>query len=216
MILSIPFSGFYESIHDSQIESALFNGVFTDYLTGCDNNDNLSNRAYDSMNWRELRLEYCRAYVDYMAGEFEINMQFESLSSPREYNFVTDRIFVTIPDNEFLRLYSETNKQIFEKNIKDNFTSRDGFISFYSNNLSEWPINPLEFDNNEAACLFEAWIISNYDDFELSDFEWRFIESKSYNGFFDELIYKHCENKRLFTIHNYLNERLCRDFSARG
>ena len=206
MILSIPFSGFYDSIHDSQIDNALWQGVFTDYATGCNNNDNLSNLAFDSINWHDLRLDYSREYVEFMAFEYDLKIEFESLKIPTFYNFETDRIFVNMPDNEFLRIYNETDKSIFEKNIKDNFTSRDGFISFYSNDINEWSENPLDYDCNEAMCLFEAWLIDNHE-FVLDEFEWRFIESNYCDGFYDELIYKHCENKRLFKIHDYLNKR---------
>lgn len=206
MILSIPFSGFYESIHDSQIDNELWQNVFTDYRTGCDNNDNLSNRAFDSINWHDLWIEYSREYVDFMAHEYDLKIEFESLSSPREYNFVTDRIFVNMPDCEFLRIYNEIDKKVFADCIKSHFTSYDGFISFYSNDINEWPENPLDYDCNEAMCLFEAWLIDNHE-FDLNDFELRFIESNYCDGFYHELIYKHCENKRLFKIHDYLNKR---------
>lgn len=209
MIVKIPFSGFYESIHNSQLDHELWHSVFTDYATGCTNNDKLSNYAYDVIDWSELFIDYSQRYVEFFAHEFKLDIKFESLSSPREYNFITDRIFCTISDNELTRLYAETDKKVFAECIKETFTSYDGFRSFYSNDLNDWPIDPLEFDHNEAACLLAAWL-KQYHDFDLSEFEWRFIENESCNGYFYELIYQYCKNERLFKIHDYLNTRAAR------
>jgi hypothetical protein len=93
MIIQIPFSGFYNSIHNSNIEYELDNGVFTDHATGRINNDRLSELAYDAINRRELYLDYAREYVDNFNCEFGLNLEFESMKSPKEYNFSTGRIF---------------------------------------------------------------------------------------------------------------------------
>ena len=206
MLIQIPFSGFYESIHNSQIDNELNYGVFTDHATGCTNNDKLSQLAFDSMDWRKLFIEYAQEYTKYFAHKFNLNIEFESLSSPKKYNFSTDRIFVTIPDSDLLKMYAEVDRSLFAENIKKTFTSYDGFSSFYSNDIHDWSTNPLEFDHNEATCLFESWLIDKHE-FDLNDFEWCFIESASSNGFYYELIYKHCEDKRLFTVCDYLNKR---------
>ena len=53
-----------------------------------------------------------------------------------------------------------------------------------------------------------AWLSdnNNFDDGD-NDYEWCYIENANANGFFYELIHKHCPDKRLFKIHDYLNER---------
>ena len=64
------------------------------------------------------------------------------VSSPREYNFTTDRIFkqVKITEQDYYKLVGflsgkkELAKQVFE----NHFTSYDGFTSFYSNKLDYW------------------------------------------------------------------------------
>ena len=207
MIIQIPFSGFYNSIHDEQLDYELNNGLFTDYATGCNNNDNLSNHAYDAMNWRELHLDYSREYAEDFASQFELKIKFESLSSPREYNFTTDRIFCTIDDSEVMRLWHETKPEIMTNQVKTMFTSYDGFCSHYSSDFNEWGASPLEYDHNELYCLLLAWVSTNYDAGKLENVEYSFIDYKRGDGFFYELLYKHCNNKRLFTIHEYLNKR---------
>lgn len=207
MIIQLPFSGFYESIHNSQIDYILWESVFTDYATGCNNNDNLSNLAYDAIKWRELFNDYAKQYAEHFAHEFELKIEFESLSSPREYNFSTDRIFCTIDDNEIMRIWRETKPAAMIDQVKKMFTSYDGFNSFYSNDFNEWANSPLEYDHNELYCLLLAWLNSNHN-FELSDFEYSFIDSMSGNGEIEELIFKNCAiANRLNSIHYYLNKR---------
>lgn len=206
MIIQIPFSGFYYSIHDQQLDYELFNSVFTDYATGCHNNDNLSNHAFDAIDWRELHLDYAKNYADYFAHKFNLKLEFDSLSSPREYNFATDRIFCKIDDAEVMRIWRETKPETMINQVKSMFTSYDGFSSFYCNDFNDWNESPLEYDHNELYCLLCAWLADNENYYD--DFEWRFIESNSCNGFFSELIYKHCSiANRLFKIHDYLNAR---------
>jgi hypothetical protein len=205
MIIQIPFSGFYDSIHNSFIDDVLENQIFTDYATGCTNNDKLSFLAWDSIQWNELYLDYAKEYAALFADEFNINMQFESMTSPKEYNFTTDRIFCEISESEVLRLFNDTDKNILAKNARDTFTSRSGFISFYNPDYLTWD-DVLTWDCNQLHVLLDSYIDdSQYDD---SGYEYSIIEDLICNGFINELIYKHCTNKRLFKIHNYLQSRI--------
>lgn len=205
MIIQIPFSGFYDSIHNSFIDDVLENQIFTDYATGCTNNDRLSFLAWDSIQWNKLYLDYAKEYAALFADKFNINMQFESMTSPREYNFTTDRIFCEISESEVLRLFNDTDKNILAKNARDTFTSRDGFISFYNPDYLTWD-DVLTWDCNQLHVLLDSYIDdSQFDDF---GYEYSIIEDLICNGFINELIYKHCTNKRLFKIHDYLQSRI--------
>ena len=200
MIVQIPFSGFYESIHNSNIDYYLDNQVFTDYATGCTNNDKLSYRAYDAINWPELYLDYAREYAANFAYKFNINMQFESMTSPREYNFSTDRIFCEISESEVLRLFNATCKDTLARLAREAFTSRDGFISFYNPDFLTWG-EVLSWDHNQLLILIESFI--NDDDYEIY-----IMDDSINNGFIDELLYKHCTDKRIFNVHGYLQARI--------
>ena len=198
MIIQIPFSGFYESIHSSAIDDAI-NYTFTDYATGIENNDKLSERLYDSLNWRGMLTEYAKEYADTFAYRFSIELEFESLSSPREYNFTTDRIFCHISENEVLRLYDATQKDKLNQVARDMFTSRDGFNSFYDPDPLLWG-DVLEWDHNQLHALLVAYI----DD---DDFETYLMDNVFGDGTISELLHDHCMDKRIFKIHDYLQSR---------
>ena len=206
MIVQIPFSGFYYSIHNSNIDYALENQIFTDYATGCTNNDDLTERAYGAIDWRDLYTDYAKEYASAFADKFNIKMQFESMTSPREYNFSTDRIFCEISEKEIMRIFGCTCKNTLAKNARDTFTSRDGFNSFYNSDYLIWG-DVLTWDHNQLMVLIDSYVV-NFD-FH-SDYELYIMDDSICNGFIDELIYKHCTDKRIFTIHDYLQIRQAR------
>jgi len=204
MIVQIPFSGFYESIHNSNIDNVLDNQIFTDYATGCTNNDQLSYRAWDSINWHELYFDYAREYAANFAYKFNISMKFESIARPREYNFSTDRIFCEISESEVKRIFAATCKATLAKNARDTFTSRDGFNSFYDPDYLTWG-EVLSWDHNQLLVLIDSFIV-NFD-FH-ADYELYIMDESICNGFINELIYKHCSDKRIFKVFDYLQSRI--------
>lgn len=191
MIIQIPFSGFYESIHNSNIDSEM------DYIF--ENNQNLSSLLYDSLNWRELFIDYAREYAENFAHKYGIAMQFESLSSPKYYNFETDRIFCHISESEVLRIYATTDKQQLARIARDMFTSRDGFNSFYDPDYLTWD-SVLTWDHNQLFALIVAF--TDFDESEIY-----LMDDSLCNGFMSELLYKHCSDKRIFTVFDYLQSR---------
>ena len=68
------------------------------------------------------------------------SIDFESLSSPRFYNFETDKLNLKIKlDQRKLELYCfRQEKEAFDEYLKDNFTSYDGFHSFIANNINDF------------------------------------------------------------------------------
>ena len=206
MIIQLPFSGFYESIHSSNIEYELDSGVFTDHASGMINNDRLSELAYDAIDWNELHLDYAREYVDNFNNKFDLNLVFESMTSPKEYNFSTDRIFCEINKKELKQLVKQTSKENLAKMAKSMFTTADGFISFYDNDYLTW--GKIEtWDFNQLYCLLMAWLETEHDISDWYDEEIYLMDSSQGNGFYYNLIYKHCSDKRLFKIADYLNTR---------
>lgn len=203
MLIQIPFSGFYESIHSSNIDYYLDNDLFTDYATGCTNNDKLSNRAYYAIDFNAVYLEYAKEYSQAFADKFNITMQFESMTSPREYNFATDRIFCEISPSEIMRIYNATCKDTLARLARETFTSRDGFISFYEPDYLTWG-DVLTWDYNQLNVLLDAYIINFYCN---EDWEIYLMDDLQSNGLIDKLLYKHCTDKRIFKVHSYLQSR---------
>jgi hypothetical protein len=93
----IPFAGFYESVHDGALDDAL-RQMFADDTGDCwEPFENLMYKAHDSISWGLVRRayaeEYAKRFADFVGLE---SLKFEALSSPREYNFSTDRVFTWV------------------------------------------------------------------------------------------------------------------------
>lgn len=217
LLCTIPFAGFYNSWHDSACDDAL-NMALSD-SSGFEN-AGLIERAHrdhspDFANWRE---QYARAYAesfrDELADQSGVtldSMEFESMESPREYNFDTDRIYVTIERAQLRKLYMATGTPAVEKAAADRFTSRSGFISHYSPDLAQWGILA-DWDHNQAGTIFNAaadqFLARDSDTgFSQSD-QFDLMESYQGNGYFDDWL---CENSpafaRLANVASYLRER---------
>ena len=177
------FSGFYESIHDS---------VF-DFETEMILED------YPNKKWEDFRFSYhfnlyCKNYVQAVSREIGIDLEFQELISPREYNFTTDRIICYIKPKDVKKLATALNSPTLEKLVKERFTSRDGFISFYSRYVEEWKEKPVkEWDAVELGTLLDAWIIDNGSD--LDDLDYAGFEYCSGNGQYVD--YKLVENENV-------------------
>ena len=97
---------------------------------------------------------------------------FVELSSPKYYNFSTDRIFVKISCKFIEELKKKIDKFALGKAILEQFTSRDGFISFYSNDVNEWLGQKEPWDHNQVCLLLEVLLVSKYgEDWEVQTLE---------------------------------------------
>ena len=212
MLTTIPFSGFYNSLHDCALDDAV-EYMFADQ-DGCSYNHKLARRVYDGCNWRGVREAYAKDYAESFAHEFGIELTFDSLDSPRFYNFTTDRIFCNLPINEAERLLDELPYGALDDVAKDQFTSRDGFSSFYSPKVEDWG-DLSTWDHNQLGALVQAYVYSKDDslgDGEFDDYaEFALMEDARGNGCIDSWIDDNTPQLgRLYKVWNYLNERAMR------
>ena len=205
MLTTIPFSGFYESLHSSAIDDSI-NQEFSD--DQCIENAELSYRAWASMQWGNVYNEYAKEYAKSFGYEFSIkSLAFESLRCPKEYNFTTDRIFCNIDYAELCGIIKTFDLKAFAEFVRERFTSRDGFISFYPAELSEW--GKIEsWDHNQCGTALEFYAIQEsggeYDNWQ----EYAIMENSLSNGFLYDLIWNYCpEMPRLYRVFEYLNKR---------
>lgn len=207
MLTTIPFSGFYESLHDSAMDDAL-DQMFSDRATGCEVNRDLAWRASDLCRWNQVQGAYTSRYAEEFARAFSIpSLQFESLTSPREYNFSTDRIFCTISEDDARHILGAVDYPAFAALVRETFTSRDGFISYYSPDLTEWG-SIVNWDHNQVGTLLQAYA----DQVQGSEFdswaEYSLMEDCRCNGWLDSWIYENTPGiERLLNVHEYLQER---------
>ena len=210
MLTTIPFQGFYNSIHDAELDDTL-ERMFSDRDTGCQRNEKLEARVHDKCRWHLVHNAYALSYANAMADEFKIAMTFESMKSPKEYNFTTDVIYCEISLDEVKRIRAETNEKAFRDKIRERFTSYDGFISFYSNDLDDW--DEIEtWDHNEVGTLIAAYVEQESEQLRGDTFdqfaELELMESPRCNGDLESWISDATPDiERLFKIHDYLEAR---------
>jgi len=158
---TIPFAGFYETslstIPDDIIERDAYElpekqGQELSEL--CDNIVDYS-KIFD-----DIAKQYIVEFKDYLKEECELDlpsMEFDSIESPREYNFETDRVFVKLSPDDVKKLLNACNQGDLATCIEERFTSCSGFISNYSNDVLKWIEKPLvEWDHNEIGTLFDC------------------------------------------------------------
>ena len=95
---------------------------------------------------------------------------YAGMSSPREYNFRTDRISVLINVNlsKLKKICFTDNSAEFNKYLADNWTSYSGFISFIPNNLYRFKdkyINRPD-SRDELTQIMIEWYLLKFIDFD--------------------------------------------------
>ena len=152
---TIPFSGFYNSIHGQIFDDAV------DFLADELGRDPVEDADY-KLDFKGFMGAYSKQYAlefgEYLFFncnlDFEPELSFASLISPREYNFETDRIVGEITGDDVLKLFDAVTEKEFSAYLVECFTDRSGFISFYSNSLRDWMAKPLiDWDANEIGAL---------------------------------------------------------------
>ena len=163
---TIPFDGFYKSFISDDIDYQIGQQIEWDVDTfNLDESerevieDNYLdiNRSYF---YSQIAEDYTNFYIDELNERLEgftLKAKFNLLISPREYNFETDRIFIEIEENhaiDFIKYIIKNYKKELEEKIKQRFTSRDGFISYYKNSLDLWIDDYSEWDCNMIGTCF--------------------------------------------------------------
>lgn len=197
----IPFAGFYNSLHDGEIDCALEQMLSDESGSAY---SGLVARFYDRANFRSVHEDYAKAYAEAFADEFKIKLEFKALVSPREYNFTTDRIFCEIDAVEVQRLFDGTCPNELTRVAEEMFTSRDGFSSYYSPDWRSWG-PPDTWDHNQLACLLQAWMVGlEFDEYA----EINLMEDYRCNGHLDSALYNcNPDSERLCRVRDYLNQR---------
>ena len=147
---TIPFDGFYQSYISADIEHQIGQQIEWDIDTFDLNEseqlilvDNYLtvNRSYF---YNQIAEDYTNFYIEILNRRlkgFTLKAKFNLITSPREYNFETDRIFIDIERDhaiDFIKYIIKNFKKELEEKIKERFTSRSGFWSYYENDLDTW------------------------------------------------------------------------------
>lgn len=192
----IPFGGFYESmwsagVDDEENQQAERLSEEHGIKLG-DINELLFKHSRYHQGYAYIAEKYAPAFLDVINSELglDLKMTFKDMTSPKFYNFETDRIFVDITYRDVLRLARKVGRNALRKAAKDMFTSRDGFSSFYDPDISTW--GPMRtWDHNQLYALMTAAVDSITADYE--DYAWAIYEDFSSNGVFCEAFDKACD-----------------------
>lgn len=142
----IHFGGFYNSIHDAQIENQ-----FEAYEDNIDTGANERDYTPTQINYS---IEYLKKMEQFLFNEgIETKFNFVRIESPREYNFRTDKIVVNILKNHQKSIINFVNNKFAVELIelvRKQTTRRDGYRPFYTfDDIYKHNINDLLLE----ACL---------------------------------------------------------------
>jgi hypothetical protein len=180
----LPFPGFYCSSFSEQIDHE--EDQQAEYLS--EEHDISQDDAAQILNrharYSRAFLEVAEKYTAELATWLEmdqgvdVKLEFVDMTSPKEYNFETDRIFANISRRDLAQLYRLAGRDRIAAKALEMFTSRSGFISFYSPDVRTW--GPLStWDHNQLYCIIRA--IVDGTDAE----EWCFYSMADANIFSD-------------------------------
>lgn len=110
------------------------------------NEENKTDLNWDDFNWdyADYHKRVSKEFVNKVERELKyylptIKLEFQELSSPKEYNFYNDSIWVKcrVSLNKLLKLIEDKKVQA-ESYFAHKYTSCSGFISFHSNDVEDW------------------------------------------------------------------------------
>lgn len=164
-IAPIPFAGFYNSTHESNLDEALLS------LAQDEDGETLEdeyNRLERNIQWRAAMFAYAQLYCERLADETSAQWEFARLDSPREYNFRSDEIDVTVSLAELQRMLDVVSDEALQALATDRLSPRSGFIPSYSSQVDQW--GALEdWDSPLLGLLVECYCDSMDQDREARD-----------------------------------------------
>jgi len=178
------FCGFYESVlwnSDSE-----YNWNY-DERTNAKNPERYVNREVKDFN--AFCNEVCEGIAEEIGGllvdgEICTECEYVSMSSPREYNFTTDKLNLRLKiDLDLLKGELISNAELkrgFDKYLHEKYSSYDGFISFVENNVDGY------FEKGEYAdVMIDYWLLTKI--YDTSDVV-KAIESCDYQYYHERCI----------------------------
>lgn len=134
------FTGFYGTIFEP------YEDLEIDHV-----NEERALKGLPSLEYSEFEFDYKgymeavgEAVCNYMQSELltvfsGVEVSFQEIDSPREYNFRNDSVNCSIKISlDEVIAYIEEHKELFDAYANEHFSSRSGFVSFFSNNGDDW------------------------------------------------------------------------------
>lgn len=230
MEIQIPFAGFYESKWSGLIDDAASAEAewACERQADTDSYDYQENEALRipefafheaiqfSCDYRAAYYEIAKDYVDLFNQlikdelNIDLGLSFKFMSSPRFYNFDTDRIFSDITPKVARRMLAYSRKldkhETLRRIIKERHTSYDGFISYYSNLLTDWLSRPVTTWDHNELCTLLCVLVAQLGE----DYDWRIYEAlaESTHSYLDDALDWPKYRKRIADARQELQDEL--------
>ncbi len=236
--VKVPFEGFYNSSHDAMFDSYFEReSEHLEQERGCtpEQVEKFQELFISAVNWRAVHSEYARIYCGevekllfeahrqykedstgkrYLCEGWNPVLEFESLESPKEYNFATDCIYAKVTLNDLRVMYKSIPADVWREFIKSKCTSYSGFISFYSPDFDAWPDKDDMTVWGEArlGMVLEAYMIEALKDESPSDINEALaghvlMERQESNGMIDNLIWENASSKFVDYVNSLPTEK---------
>lgn len=126
---------------------------------------------YDICDWTGFQNEVASKAVDLLwdcvdsESKIILDMKFTGISSPKYYNYSTDRICADITVNyENLKEYCLNKyRNQFDSYLHENFTSCDGFWSFIANNVNQFESELESESERYDQIMVEYYMLQQFD-----------------------------------------------------
>lgn len=197
----------------NQQDGRLFPGFYESCLYNSDMLYFMSENDEDGKEWdfvepngyAEYEIAVCKRCIEDIMDLMEDNdaitdMQLKEMTSPREYNFTTDKLVceLEVDMDKIKKWCYETEREKFEEYLKENYTSCDGFISFIPNNVREFK------EKEDTDVMIDFYILSHlYEPSYESGWErlWEYMAESA-----NETIYGYIEPKEQEPIEEILKD----------
>ena len=197
-LIELPnFEGFDYSWIDSEFDNIATSEseYFAEEYNLSDNKKEEIREDYFSQNFEELKEEICKVYAQNYFNDIEfetdieLDAEFESLGSQQTWLCRLDRFFVEVPTNKahsLLKWIFNNKYQELEGIVKRRFTSQDGYIPHYSNNLKEWG-DYLEWDHNQIGTALLVFFDDSSFNYDIHEKVSEVIYGQIFNTLSDEM-----------------------------
>lgn len=172
-----------------EINLPLFEGFYNSYLNLSENIEVgegeefcMNEEQFNEIDWKATNNNVSKFYLEYIKDRLKdffneigiINLDFVKVDSPAFYNFTTDKLVcnIEVNKNKFITELQKYNFEAWEQFLKDNFTSYDGFISFYPNDPNEWTElieEKFDTDNVIIEALLQFYLEQNEEFREIKE-----------------------------------------------
>lgn len=159
------FGGFYESVWDNEINDLV------DYEVERLEIETIGDYFIDYIDYAKGIVKAIDQALSSSSLDLGIDMEFQSLYQPREYNFETDSINVklTLDFDKFISMVAKYKEKIIPI-LRERYSSRDGFVSYQSSDFYEWFYDlSNNFENEEYKVGAMLEILCNIEEVTTDD-----------------------------------------------